>query len=85
MPDFEKIIIEFLEEKIAYIKEAEKKGESRGEKRGEKIGKKKGEKIGEKKGIMYVAQNMLAKNMEINEIQEMTGLSKKELSRLVRN
>jgi hypothetical protein len=61
--------------------EAEKLAE--GEKRGRKLGKKEGLKLGEKRGEerkgMEIAQRMLARNIPIAEIADLTGLTISEV------
>ena len=53
---------------------SEKKGERRGEKRGEKIGEKRGKRL----GIIETAQNMFKENIDVELIEKITGLSRKE-------
>lgn len=55
------------------------KGLSKGLKRGREIGR----EIGRKEGIQEVARNMLAKEWDIEEVQEMTGLTGDELKQLL--
>lgn len=45
----------------------------------------KGIKEGIKEGILSTAKKMLKRNMEINEIQEITGLSKEEIEKLAKS
>lgn len=62
----------------AYEKwEAEKlaEGQKLGEKLGEKRGKQRGQKLGEKLKGIEIARRMLAKNMPIAEIADLTGLT----------
>ena len=64
----------------------ELKGEERGEKRGEKRGKKEGRKLGMAEGIMktvqQTAEKMLKKNMNLKDIEEITGLTQEEIKKL---
>ncbi len=46
---------------------------------------KKGKEAGITQEILRMAQKMLKRNMDINEIQEITGLSKEEIEKLVHN
>ncbi len=46
---------------------------------------KKGKKAGITQEILRMSQKMLKRNMDINEIQEITGLSKEEIQKLVQN
>ena len=57
-----------------FIKEAREEGE--------KSGLEKGEKLGEQKNQIKVVKAMLKKNMDINEISEITGLSKEEIEKI---
>lgn len=61
---------------------AEERGEKRGLKKGEKIGMEKGEKRGIEKRNIQLAQDMLAKNMDIKIIEELTGLSINKIKEL---
>ena len=55
------------------------------EEKGKREGKKEGLIEGALQGILKVAKNMLDRNMEIEEIQEITGLSKEEIKSLAQN
>ena len=55
---------------------AMEKGEERGEARGEKRG--------EKKNKIEVAKKLLSRGLEIFDIQDITGLTKKEIEKLAR-
>ena len=57
--------------------------EIKGMEEGEIKGERKGIKKGIKKGVLRIAKKMIEKNMEIQEIQELTGLSKQELDKLI--
>ena len=81
--DRKKQYLEFLDDlherdlnsKLSAVrKEGEKIGEERGEKRGEKIG--------EKREKINMARKMLEKQMDIDTIAEITGLSKEEILKL---
>ena len=61
------------------ISEAKTEGELAGEKRGEK----RGEQIGQKKTNLSVAKKLLSKKMNLKDISEITGLSKKEIEALM--
>ena len=79
--------IEMLrEEERNNIRKGIKIGKSRGIKLGEKRGIKLGQKMGEKRGLeknkkdkMEIAKKLLARNFSIEEIAEITGLTKQEL------
>ena len=83
--------IEMLrEEERNNIRKGIKIGESRGiklgEKRGIKLGEKRGIELGEKRGLeknkkdkMEIAKKLLERNFSIEEIAEITGLTKQEL------
>jgi predicted transposase/invertase (TIGR01784 family) len=66
--------------------EGKTEGEKIGIEKGEKIGIEKGERIGiekgEKKNQILTAKKCLAMNVDIKLIQEITGLSKKEIEKL---
>ncbi len=49
---------------------------------GQKIGEKKGETKGKKIEKINIAKNMLAKNLDLNLIMDVTNLSKKEIMKL---
>ncbi len=51
-------------------------------KQGEEKGEKRGVKRGIKQGIIQTAQKMLQRNMEISEIEEITGIKKEELENM---
>ena len=48
-------------------------------------GLRKGRNEGIKKGILNMAKKMIERKMEMKEIEEITGLTKKELQNLVKN
>ena len=55
------------------------KGEQIGLKKGKQIGLEKGEQIGLQKGKKEIVKNMLKANMTIEQISQMTELSKDEI------
>ena len=65
--------------------ESREKGYNSGLKKGLKDGKKEGLKEGIKEGSMAIVQNMLNKNMKIEEISELTGLSIEKVNSLMKN
>ena len=73
--DKEKVEKKILNTRLRY---AEETGEKRGEKRGERIGLEKGKKE-ERNDI---ARKMLKRNMSIEDIKELTGLTLEELEKL---
>ena len=56
--------------------------EIKSERKGERKGEKKGELKGIKETIRKTAQKMLEKNMKIQDIEEITGLTKEEIEKL---
>lgn len=62
---------------------AQKDGEIKGEKIGEKIGEKRGEKKGERKSKIDVAKKLLLKGMSIDDIKDVTGLTAKQIEKLM--
>ena len=50
--------------------------------KGKKFGESIGEKRGERRNKIDVAKKMLAKNMDINEITDITGLSETEIKEM---
>ena len=68
MENFEKFIVELLENKIREVRRIRK-----------------AEEKGVKEGILRTTKKMLEKNMKLEDIQEITGLSQKELENLVKN
>ena len=72
----------FLEDQEVQTRAARAEGLSEGKKIGETIGLKKGESIGLKNGKKEIAQKMKAKNIPIEEIMELTGLSKEEIEKI---
>ena len=63
----------------------ETEGLEKGMKKGMKKGIKEGIKEGKKEGIFQTAKKMLEKNMNLNEIKEITGLSNEEIQKLVKS
>ena len=76
----------FLEDQEVQTRAAREEGLSeglqKGKKLGETVGLKKGESIGLKNGKKEIAKKMKAKNMPIEEIMELTGLSKEEIEEI---
>ena len=80
MENFEKFIVELLENKIREvrrIRKAEEKALVEGTQKGIKKGIAQGITQGITQGIVQVAKNMLKKNMEIEQIKELTGLTRR--------
>lgn len=83
------IIIEKLNKKERFgmspltkmLLDLEIEGEKR-EKRGQEKGKKEGKREGITETIIKTAQKMLQKKMQIQDIEEITGLSKEEIEKL---
>ena len=76
-PGFERIV-ESREKFLRDQAQREKDSKKRGEEQGKKIG----EKIGKKLGKEEIAKKMLEKGMSIDEIIELTELTKKEIENL---
>jgi DNA repair protein RadC len=64
------------------IKIAKEKGEKTGHKKGKIEGIAEGEKLGIKKGKLEMAKQMKQKGYNLNDIMELTGLTKAEIERL---
>ena len=58
------------------------KFEERGEARGKIIGREEGKKEGEKQKQIEIAKKLLQRNMSIEDIKEITGLTEEEISKL---
>ena len=58
------------------------KREKVGREKGKKEGKREGKKEGNTETIIKTAQKMLQKKMQIQDIEEITGLSKEEIEKL---
>ena len=65
------------------IKEAEKQGIQRGIQKGIQKGIQQGIQQGIENNKIEIAKNMLNKNMKINVISEITGLTKEEIEKIV--
>ena len=78
MSNFEKLMIEILDERNEKCKLAEEKGKEEGKKEGVKEGKREGIR----EGIASIAKKMIERKMELKEIEEITGLSSQELKGL---
>lgn len=63
-------------------KEGRKEGREEGRREGKLEGEVEGERKGERKGVKKVAENMLARNMDLQIIHELTGLSVKQIKAL---
>ena len=72
----------FLEDQEVQTRAARAEGLSEGKILGETVGLKKGESIGLKNGKKEIAKKMKAKNMPIEEIMELTVLSKEEIEEI---
>ena len=62
--------------------EGRKEGREEGRREGKLEGEVEGERKGERKGVKKVAENMLARNMDLQIIHELTGLSVKQIKAL---
>ena len=67
------------------INDALQKGEAIGLEKGEAIGLEKGEAIGEHKKAIIIAQNLIKKGILIEDVSDITGLSKKQIEELIEN
>ena len=67
------------------MNEGLRKGRDEGLRKGMNEGLRKGRNEGIKKGILNMAKKMIERKMEMKEIEEITGLTKKELQNLVKN
>jgi chemotaxis signal transduction protein len=61
------------------------KGEAIGLEKGEAIGLEKGEAIGEWKKTIIIAQNLIKKGIAIEEVSDITYLSKQQIEELIHN
>ena len=68
--------------KTVSFAEGEAIGEARGRAEGEAIGEARGKAQGEAEKSKEIAKKMKAKNMPIEEIVELTGLTKEEIEKL---
>jgi predicted transposase/invertase (TIGR01784 family) len=59
-----------------------KKGEAIGEKRGKKLGRTEGEAIGAQNQKVEIAKKLLGMGLDIEKVQEATGLTKEEIEAL---
>ena len=64
------------------IKEEREKAQKTGRAKGIAEGRKEARKEGRKEGILETAKKMIQRNMELNEIEEITGISKKEIENI---
>ena len=71
------------EERYYGERDGEKRGEARGKKLGEKIGKKLGIELGLKQKSIETAKKLLKRDMPIEEIVDITELSKEEILSLM--
>ena len=74
-----------MEDLIERIRTSERKKEDRWLKRGEKIGISNGIIAGKKEMLIEIIKKMLFKNMRIEEICEITGLTKEEIEKINNN
>ena len=65
-------------ESMYALREDRRKTLIRSEKKGERRGEKRGEKIGKRLGIIETAQNMFKENIDVELIEKITGLSRKD-------
>ena len=72
MENFEKFIVELLENKIREVRRIRK-----AEEKALTEGRTEGRREGRTEGILQVAKNMLKKNMERKQIEELTGLTRR--------
>ena len=81
--DEQKIRIAELREKYILDQNTNISGaEERGRKEGERIGQERGEKIGIEKEKREIAKELLNKNIDIQIIIDVTGLTKEEIEKL---
>lgn len=85
----DEIIIDFLTKeeedelkKQSYLDEGYELGEEKGMKAGQKIGQKIGKELGKKEEKENLAVKMIQKNMKLEDISEITGLSIDYLKKL---
>lgn len=85
----DEIIIDFLTKeeedelkKQSYLDEGYELGEEKGMKAGQKIGQKIGKELGKKEEKENLAMKMIQKNMKLEDISEITGLSIDYLKKL---
>lgn len=90
MKDYERFLIEIIDEQIAKYEAAERAGKEAGErkgikegiKEGKREGKREGEKIGQKKGIKKVVHQMIKMKLKEEIILEATQINEKELKQI---
>ncbi len=82
MTNFERLLIELIDEKCEQYRKQYEEGKKEGEKAGQKAGQKIGQKVGQKNGIQKVINNMLKMKMSDQIILEATQVNKKELERI---
>ena len=78
----EEVNMQWVERLCNAFDEKYEEGLKNGIKRGKNLGIEQGKNLGINQGILSVAKNMLKKNMKVEDIQECTGLSKKEIQDL---
>lgn len=84
-PDFQDIVqsrADFLRDQYSYNAQARRNGLAEGRKEGIKEGMKTGEKMGEKKKQKEIAIKLIKLEMPIEQIVEVTGLTKEEVMKL---
>lgn len=84
-PDFQDIVqsrADFLRDQYSYNAQARRNGLAEGRKEGIKEGIKTGEKMGEKKKQKEIAIKLIKLEMPIEQIVEVTGLTKEEVMKL---
>lgn len=74
--------LKYIRDQYAERKYARKEGYEEGHEEGYKEGHKKGHKEGNKEAMIKVARKMIQKEIPINEIIELTGLTKEEIENI---
>ena len=63
---------------VNYLRQDRERTMQRIKEEGEKLGEKRGKKLGEKQGIIKMAKNMLREKIDIETIERITNLSRKQ-------
>ena len=80
--EYEYLTGEAAERRLAFLRDKAIKDENNIRKRAEQEGEAKGQAKGERKKQLEIAKKLLDKNMPIEEIMEITELTKKEIEEL---
>ena len=78
----EKLLKKLEREEKSMVLEVLRKESEKQRREGRKEGRKEGITLGISQGISLIAKRMLLKNMKITDIEELTGLSVKEIEKL---